>query len=72
MTHIPTHLAEHQVELLPARTVLSTFAPRGNTSNNGDNPVAGLIKTTLGLSSGNAGTDGAAGSDGHNSSGTDN
>jgi hypothetical protein len=65
------YLGEQQVELLPARTVLSLFAVQGSDSDKGGSLGLELVKM-LGISGSTHGTDGAPGTDGNNSGGNDN
>ncbi|MGH3821264.1 MAG: hypothetical protein ACRDRA_00225 [Pseudonocardiaceae bacterium] len=66
MSHVLsfTYLEQQQVELLPARTVLSMFATQGTDSGSGDGFGPALVKM-LGMTSGGHSTPGPDGSDGH-------
>ncbi len=58
------YLAEQQVELLPARTVLSLFAAQGADNGNGDGLGPAVMKM-LGFTTGGQSSAGPDGSDGH-------
>jgi hypothetical protein len=69
MSHILTFacIEQQHVELLPARTVLSTFAAKGNGGDKGSG-LGEAVLTMLGMTQGGQSTPGHDGQAGHGDS----